>query len=128
MSLVDSIQHLVSPSCGGDDGVGIGLPSRAIRWQALRRSGGDARPKQQGGDRLSRPTEAHSGLIHAALAEVADITLPELKARLALPGRVLRSRGPSDERSRQASMATMQRGWLARKVSTSARAGASCGT
>ncbi len=61
-------------------------PSSAIRWQALRRSGGDARPKPSGGDRLSHRTEAHAGLIQAALAEVADITLPELKARLAGQG------------------------------------------
>jgi transposase len=60
--------------------------SSAVRWQALRRAGGDARPKPQGGDRLSRRTEAHAGLIHAALAEVPDITLPELKARLAEQG------------------------------------------
>ena len=57
--------------------------SSAIRWQALRRAGGDARPKPQGGDRLSRRTEVHADLIHSALAEVPDITLPELKARLA---------------------------------------------
>src|SRR3982750_3735091 len=60
--------------------------SSAIRWQAQRRAGGDARPKPQGGDRLSRRTEAHADLIHAALAEVPDITLPELKARLAEQG------------------------------------------
>jgi transposase len=60
--------------------------SSAIRWQAQRRAGGDARPKSQGGDRLSRRTEAHAELIHAALAEVPDITLPELKARLAGQG------------------------------------------
>ena len=60
--------------------------SSAIRWAALRQVGGDARPKPQGGDRLSRRTEAHAGLIHAALAEVPDITLPELKARLAEKG------------------------------------------
>ncbi len=52
----------------------------AIRWAALRRVGGDARPKPQGGDRLSHKTEAHAGLIHAALDQVPDITLPELKA------------------------------------------------
>jgi transposase len=52
----------------------------------MRRSGGDARPKPQGGDRLSRRTEAHADLIHAALAEGPDITLPELKARLAEQG------------------------------------------
>jgi transposase len=60
--------------------------SSAIRWQEMRRSGGDARPKPQGGDRLSRRTEAHADLIHAALAEVPDITLPELKACLAEQG------------------------------------------
>ncbi len=60
--------------------------SSAIRWAALRRAGGDARPKQQGGDRLSHRTEAHAGLIRAALDEVPDMTLPELKARLAGQG------------------------------------------
>ncbi len=60
--------------------------SSAIRWQELRRAGGDARPKPQGGDRLSHKTEAHAGLIRAALDEVPDITLPELKARLAGQG------------------------------------------
>jgi transposase len=60
--------------------------SSAIRWQGMRRSGGDARPKPQGGDRLSHRTEAHAELIHAALAAVPDITLPELKARLAENG------------------------------------------
>ena len=60
--------------------------SSAIRWQAQRRAGGDARPKPQGGDRLSRRTEAHADLIHAALDEVPDIALPELKARLAEQG------------------------------------------
>jgi transposase len=60
--------------------------SSAIRWQGMRRAGGDARPKPQGGDRLSRRTEAHAELIHAALAAVPDITLPELKARLAEKG------------------------------------------
>src|SRR4030095_3734828 len=49
-------------------------------------AGGHARPKPQGGDRLSRRTEAHADLIHAALTEVPDITLPELKARLAQQG------------------------------------------
>jgi transposase len=60
--------------------------SSAIRWQALRRAGGDARPQPQGGDRLSRKTEAHAALIHTALAEAPDITLPELKTRLAEQG------------------------------------------
>ena len=60
--------------------------SSAIRWQGMRREGGDARPKPQGGDRLSHRTEAHADLIHAALTEGPDITLPELKARLAEQG------------------------------------------
>jgi transposase len=60
--------------------------SSAIRWQALRRSGGDGRPKPQGGDRLSRRTEAHSDLIRALLVETPDMTLPELKVRLARSG------------------------------------------
>src|SRR3712207_7630432 len=64
-----------------------GSASSAIRWQASRRSGGDARPKPQGGDRLSRKTEAHADLIRAALDDVPDLTLPELKARLAGQGR-----------------------------------------
>ncbi len=58
----------------------------AIRWDALRRASGDARPKPQGGDRLSHRTEAHADLIHAALAQVPDITLPDMKARLAQQG------------------------------------------
>ena len=57
--------------------------SSAIRWAARRRWDGDARPKPQGGDRLSHKTEAHAGLIRAALDEAPDMTLPELKARLA---------------------------------------------
>jgi transposase len=58
----------------------------AIRWRALRRLGGDARPKPQGGDRLSRRTEAHGNLIRSLLSETPDITLPELKAQLAKSG------------------------------------------
>src|SRR3954464_5801454 len=57
--------------------------SSAIRWQGMRRAGGDDRPKPPGGARLSRRTEAHAELIHAAPAEAPDIILPELKTRLA---------------------------------------------
>ena len=60
--------------------------SSAIRWQGLRRAGGDGRPKPQGGDRLSRRKDAHTGLIAAALDEMPDITLPELKERLVAQG------------------------------------------
>ena len=41
--------------------------SSAIRWKALRQAGGNGRPKPQGGDRLSRRTDAHASLIAAAL-------------------------------------------------------------
>src|SRR5436305_13538552 len=64
--------------------------SSAIRWQEMRRAGGDARPKPQGGDRLSRRTEAHADLIHAVLNEAPDITLPELRGRLAEHGAQVR--------------------------------------
>ena len=60
--------------------------SSVIRWAALRRSGGDARPRVSGGDRLSHRTEAHAALIHAALAEIPDITLSEIKQKLAGQG------------------------------------------
>jgi transposase len=60
--------------------------SSAIRWQGLLRTGGDGRPRPQGGDRLSRRTDAHAGLIAAALDETPDITLPELRERLAAQG------------------------------------------
>ena len=69
--------------------------SSAIRWAAPRRAGGEARPKPQGGDRLSHRTQAHADLIHAALAEGPDRALPELTARWARqrgsgqPGRAL---------------------------------------
>ena len=60
--------------------------SSAIRWEALRRAGGDARPKPQGGDRLSHKTEAYADLIRAALSAAPDLTLSELKVRLAAEG------------------------------------------
>jgi transposase len=60
--------------------------SSAIRRQALRRLGGDGRPKPQSGDRLSQRTEQHGDLIRALLVETTDITLPELKERLAQSG------------------------------------------
>ncbi len=65
--------------------------SSAIRWQALRRAGGDGRPKPQGGDRLSRRTEQHGNLIRALLIEASDITLaltPKTKEALEI-GRIL---------------------------------------
>jgi transposase len=57
--------------------------SSAIRWRALERVQGDARPKALGGDRRSGRIEAHAAVILALLEEAPDITLAELKARLA---------------------------------------------
>ena len=58
----------------------------AIRWQALRRRQGDARPQQQGGDRRSHRIEEHAQTILAVLAAKRDITLVEMKAALAKKG------------------------------------------
>src|ERR1044071_8362114 len=55
--------------------------SSAIRWQGMRQVGGDARARSKGGDRLSHRTDGHAHPIHAALAAVPDMTLPELKTR-----------------------------------------------
>lgn len=55
----------------------------AIRWRALERSQGDARPKAMGGDRRSERLEAHAATIHALVAETTDITIEELRAALA---------------------------------------------
>ena len=60
--------------------------SSAIRWRALQRRQGDARPKALGGDRRSGRIEAHAGVILALIEETPDITLAELKARLADKG------------------------------------------
>ena len=64
-------------------------PSRSAVWRERvqrRPLARDTRPKPQGGDRLSHRTEAHAYLIQAALDDVPDLTLPELKVRLAGQG------------------------------------------
>jgi hypothetical protein len=50
------------------------------------RGGRNAWPEPQGGGRFSHKTQAHANLIHAAIDEVPDITVAELKARLARQG------------------------------------------
>lgn len=88
----------------GDDEHGALLPDlaketqapsgRALRGERVERdSVGGAAPERRGRPaeaagrrRLSHKTEARADLIHAALKEVPDITLPELKARLARQG------------------------------------------
>ena len=57
--------------------------SSAIRWRALEREQGDAKPKALGGDRRSGRIEAHAALILSLLEETPDITLQELRAVLA---------------------------------------------
>lgn len=58
----------------------------AIRWQSLAQRVGDATPKPQGGDRRSHRVEAHRALILDLVDEVPDITLTELRSRLAEGG------------------------------------------
>jgi transposase len=57
-----------------------------IRWDQLRRRQGDAKPRPQGGDRLSHRIEAQAPVILAALEAKRDITLEELRAHLAEHG------------------------------------------
>jgi len=58
-------------------------PSTAIRWQAQRRETGGFAPKPQGGDMRSRRVEARCDDILALWSARKDITLEELRARLA---------------------------------------------
>ncbi len=60
--------------------------SSAIRWTRLRRRTGDVRPKRQGGDKRSARIEAHAPLILDLVEAEGDITLAELRARLAEQG------------------------------------------
>jgi transposase len=61
-------------------------PSSAIRWRALERQQGDAKPKALGGDRRSGRIEAHAGLILGLVEDKPDMTLEELRAALAAHG------------------------------------------
>lgn len=56
------------------------------RWRALEREHGDARPKALGGDRRSGRVEAESETILAILGDEGDITVDELRRRLAEKG------------------------------------------
>lgn len=58
----------------------------AIRWAALRRRQGDAKPQKQGGDRRSRRIEAHAPTILRVLEKQRDATLAEIQATLAGQG------------------------------------------
>ena len=60
--------------------------SSAIRWRALERSRGDARPKVQGGDRRSERVEKHSERILALVETTPDMTLTEIRTVLVKEG------------------------------------------
>ena len=63
--------------------------SSAIRWRALVRERGDARPGPLGGDRRSERIERHSALILGLVDQKPDATLAELLAALAEQGVVV---------------------------------------
>ena len=58
----------------------------AIRWRALERVQGDARPKALGGDRRSGRIEAQAAFILGLVAATPDITLAEIRTELAARG------------------------------------------
>jgi transposase len=60
--------------------------SSAIRWQARLRQSGSVQPKVQGGDRKSSRIEAHAAFILAEYEAKSDISLAELKRKLAARG------------------------------------------
>lgn len=60
--------------------------SSAIRWRALERQQGDARPKRQGGDRRSARIAWHATAILRLVEATPDMTLAEIRAALAEQG------------------------------------------
>ena len=60
--------------------------SSAIRWQARLREAGTVAAEPQGGDRKSGRIEAHAAFILAEYEAKSDITLAELKMKLAVRG------------------------------------------
>lgn len=60
--------------------------SSAIRWVDQQRKEGTIAPKPQGGDRRSGRIEAQADFILSLVAEKSDITLFEIKAKLADKG------------------------------------------
>jgi transposase len=56
--------------------------SSVIRWDQLRRQQGHAKPKPQGGDKVSHRIEGQAEVILEAVREQPDITLNELRALL----------------------------------------------
>jgi len=67
---------------------GVGASS-AIRWRAMERAHGNARPKALGGDRRSGRIEAHAATILGMIDETPDLTLHEIRSALAERGVVV---------------------------------------
>jgi transposase len=60
--------------------------SSAIRWAALARQTGGVAPKRQGGDHRSARIEAQAPLILGMVMTTPDVTLTEMRSRLAERG------------------------------------------
>jgi len=60
--------------------------SSAIRWVALARKAGSVAPGPLGGDRRSARIEAHAALILQLVNQTSDITLKEIRGKLAEAG------------------------------------------
>ena len=58
-------------------------PSTAIRWVRDQRERGDFRAKPQGGDRRSQRIEAQAEFLLNQIEQTPDVTLHELRAKLA---------------------------------------------
>ena len=61
---------------------GISAPS-VSRWRALERTQGDAAPRPVGGDHRSHRMEVHAAAISSAIEAAPDLTLEELREKLA---------------------------------------------
>jgi len=61
-------------------------PASAVRWCALAVATGSTAARPRGRDRLSHRIEGQAERIHALIAEEDDLTLAEIRARLAEDG------------------------------------------
>ncbi|GBR01196.1 transposase [Asaia lannensis NBRC 102526] len=61
-------------------------PASAVRWCVLTASTGSPAAKPRGGDRLLHRIEAQADWIHALIAAQDDLTLAEIRIRLAEGG------------------------------------------
>lgn len=67
---------------------GVSIAS-AVRWHQRYRRFGDVAADRMGGDRTSHRAEQHATLILGWIDEQSDITIPEIRARLAQLGHPL---------------------------------------